>query len=91
MFAVASLTMIELRRILVRFVRTERSWQVMSKRFLHLTTGEFTKVYPEVLNLADACRMIVDPEAIVRSAVAEVSSQAQRSEALGCVRVLGVC
>ena len=80
MFADTVKVLFELRRAMLGFVNTDIVWANSSPRFYKILSLDYISVYPETLSLAAGCRMEIDPETIVRSAIETVAAQTGRAE-----------
>lgn len=88
MFSNASRVILELQRTLVWFVENEKVWKRSSKVFYKLLSLDYVSVYPATLELADACRMILDPDDIVANAIEAVTLQTKRANVAPHIKVL---
>lgn len=79
--------LLSLRRLLMSYVDEEKSPTDFLRQFLHLPFERCENLYPTVLQIIDGCRMIVDPELIVKKAVNAVASQTSRKDLLSHITI----
>ena len=78
-----------LRRLLMVYVDKEAGAEEFLDRLRHLKFDKCVDVYPSVLRLAAASRMVIEPMQIIRRAVNGVAAQTRRSASAERIEILG--
>ncbi len=79
MFSKTFRELMHLRSLIMGYVDREGSRTEFLERIMHLKFEECVELYPQVLALVDACRMVIEPSRIVSKAVDAAASQMRRA------------
>lgn len=79
MFSKTLRELMHLRRLIMAYVDREGSRTEFLEQIMHLKFEECIDLYPQVLSLVDACRMVIEPTRIVSKAVDAAASQMRRA------------
>ncbi|MBQ9816798.1 MAG: hypothetical protein IJM59_04955 [Proteobacteria bacterium] len=80
MFSVTLRELMALRRLIMSYVDAEGSRATFLEKVMHLQFENCVNLYPDVLALGDACRMVVNPADVVQRSVDAVASQTRRAD-----------
>lgn len=87
MFSAASRELMALRSMVAMTVDRERSNSSFAENLIRLKFEKCVDVYPKVLELAQACQMVIEPEQIVQKAIDSVALQTKRADIADHVHV----
>lgn len=90
MFSKTFRELMHLRSLIMGYVDREGSRAEFLERIMHLKFEECIDLYPQVLALVDACRMVIEPSRIVSKAIDAAASQMRRANLPENITIYGM-